>query len=65
MPFTIRLENGKYEIVMTDDCHVYATRHGENWRDFTGDKMMCLLVEHVRTLESDLEILRHRFKFGD
>lgn len=44
------LDNGKY-IVTMEDNKVTATRHGEPWRDLTGDN----LVFHLLVLVADLE----------
>jgi hypothetical protein len=44
------LDNGKYVVTMKDN-KVTATRHGEPWRDLTGDN----LVFHLLMLVADLE----------
>ncbi len=44
MTKSITLENGKYGIYLYDDGTVKVQRYREDWRDFTGDKFVCLLV---------------------
>lgn len=39
------LDDGKYTLLYNDDTYVItATRYGSPWRDFTGDKLMHLVV---------------------
>ena len=42
---TLKLEDGKYEIRRHDDGHMDALRHGEPWRDLTGDKLVGALFD--------------------
>lgn len=47
---TVTLDNGKYKIV-NDNGVVKAYRHGEEWRDLTGDGLILALLNKVETLE--------------
>ena len=44
---TLSLEDGKY-VLTFDAGKLTATRHGEPWRDLSGDKLVYLLFEHAR-----------------
>lgn len=46
----ISLEDGKYVLTL-EDHKLTATRHGEPWQDFTGNKMMYLLVSRLLAAE--------------
>lgn len=46
----ISLEDGKYVLTL-EDHKLTATRHGEPWQDFTGNKMMYLLVTRLLAAE--------------
>lgn len=45
--------DGKYEVVQEASGALYANRHGERWRDLTGDNL-------VGSLAHDLEEARDR-----
>lgn len=47
----VSLEGGKYEVTY-DLGIIRATRHGEPWRDLTGDKLVGALVDRIEELES-------------
>lgn len=55
----IDLENGKYTYVF-DKSHQYALRHGEPWKDLTGDKFVyCLAAELEEAREQHAAIAAH------
>jgi len=45
--------NGKYEIIITKDSHMYAKRYGEMWRDLTGDNLILALIDRIAALEGE------------
>lgn len=46
----IDLENGKYT-VQEDNGKITVLRHGEVWRDETGDSLILALIQRIQTLE--------------
>lgn len=50
---TVTLGDGKYVLTL-DEFRVTSTRNGEPWQDFTGSKVMYLLVQRVLDLEDAL-----------
>lgn len=53
MEMNLKLDNGKYEIIMKDN-QILATRHGEWWRDLTGDNLIYFMMCHIADLEDAL-----------
>lgn len=50
--YEINLDNGKYRVIEDLNNGVFkALRHGEEWRDLTGDKLILSLVNEVERLE--------------
>ena len=48
----ISLDNGKYVIKFNEKTGVFvADRHGEEWRDLTGDGMVLALCQRIFKLE--------------
>lgn len=47
----IVLEGGKYTVVR-DGGNMHALRHGEPWRDLTGDKLVGALCARIDELEA-------------
>jgi hypothetical protein len=48
MAIRLELEGGKYTIVQEDKPHqFYALRHGEKWRDLTGDGLVLALCQQL------------------
>lgn len=47
----ITLEQGKYTIEHIDGVGLQVRRHGEPWRDLTGDKLVLALVQRIEALE--------------
>lgn len=55
------LEDGKYEFVMREsDGVLLCRRHGQEWREFVGDKAVTALFQRCRELEAGL-----RHELGD
>jgi hypothetical protein len=46
----ITLEGGKYTVELAPDGRLRALRHGKEWRDLTGDKLVLALVHEVERL---------------
>lgn len=44
---TLKLEDGKYEIRRHDNGSMDALRHGEPWRDLTGDKLIGAMFDEI------------------
>ena len=68
----IAFDNCKYVVVMTSHPHPHphpytfaAYRHGEVWRDFTGDKFMGEMFERIKDLEAlappTNDVIREKF----
>ena len=55
MKESIKLEDGKYEIVTVDNCAngFYALRHGEKWRDLCGDSLVLACFYTIKKLEEE------------
>jgi hypothetical protein len=51
------LEGGKYAICRTES-EIYALRHGERWRDLTGDKLVVSMLAEIGELRELLERFR-------
>lgn len=49
---TIQFDDGKYAIHHEDGLSIRATRHGEPWRDFTGDKLIYWMVIELERLRA-------------
>lgn len=52
---TINLGDGKYTIQHEDGANLRALRHGEPWRELTGDGMVLALVQRIEELEANTE----------
>lgn len=54
--YNVSVENGKYNVVLTQDYHVKYLRHGEEWvNNPPGSKMMIALMDKVERLENGLK----------
>ena len=51
--YTLKLEDGKYEVVLDDvNFTVFEVlRYGEPWRNLVGDKFIYSLISKIRELE--------------
>ena len=52
MDIQIKLDNGKYEYLFEGNGYQCVFRHGELWRDLTGDGFTLSMAQHVETLEA-------------
>ncbi len=59
----IKLAGGKYELVVPDGGGMHALRHGEAWRDLTGDNLIFELAWEITGRATQLariaEIIEH------
>lgn len=53
MKTRVVLENGKYEVVIENGA-MKALRHGEEWRNLAGDKLIFAMVCKIEDLQGDL-----------
>lgn len=51
----IELDNNKYTVIRTDTGLIYAERHGEYWRDLTGDNLIFFMIEEILKLRSIID----------
>ncbi len=54
MGMRIELDGGKYTAIFEDNGQMKALRHGEPWRDITGDNLTYFLMCEVEKLRDDL-----------
>ena len=54
MPQSIveNFDNGKYTVVFPPNGGLHALRHGEAWRDLTGDGMVLAMLQEVQRLRA-------------
>lgn len=58
----IILDQGKYTIVFDEEtATLKALRHGEDWQDLTGNKLVLALFHEIETLRSAFEAASVRF----
>ena len=55
---TLRLLDGKYELVVKKNGGMEALRNGEPWRDLAGDNLVYGLFAHIQELEQALKVAR-------
>ena len=50
----IQLENGKYTLIngLNKGGRLVALRHGEEWRDLSGDKLILAMYHRIEELEA-------------
>lgn len=46
--WSISLDGGAYEVIFDSDGRVLAKRHGQEWRDVTGDALIAALAREAR-----------------
>lgn len=51
MNMALSLDNGKY-VITAKENQIKATRHGEPWRDLTGDNLIFFLLTHIAELQA-------------
>jgi len=57
MKETIKLDNGKYEVILDQDgskFNFHALRYGEQWRDLIGDNLILAMFYKIQDLENKL-----------
>jgi hypothetical protein len=52
--FSISLHEGKYKVSHTNGTNFHALRHGQPWRDLTGDGLLLAMVQRIEELENRL-----------
>lgn len=52
---TISLENGKYTYSFLHNGVQLCYRHGEPWRDLTGDNLVLAMAQKIKELEMEVE----------
>lgn len=55
---TVHILDDKYAIKHEDGLNIRATRYGEPWREFIGDKLMYMLVTRFAKLEEENRKMR-------
>lgn len=59
----MRLCSGKYEFYVDRDNHaLFCKRHGQDWRDFVGDKAVRALFDYAEELEKRIESLEEQIE---
>jgi len=51
----IELAGGKYTVIQYDNHTMEALRHGESWRDLTGDNLVYYMMQKILDLQKQLE----------
>ncbi len=46
----VKLDDGKYQVLMGQDHRLKALRNGEDWRDLCGDNLVYFLASEVQKL---------------
>jgi len=47
---------GEYHYTLTKDYQQLITRHGESWRDETGDNLIYAMAQRINDLEEELSL---------
>lgn len=61
MNWSVSVDNGKYEVDYIDG-KLTAYRHGEPWRDCTGDNLVYWLAVELAEAREELEELKYRLE---
>ncbi|WP_394941193.1 hypothetical protein [Psychromicrobium sp. YIM B11713] len=51
---TVVIGNGKYAVTGIETGRLEALRHGEPWRELTGDKLVLCLTQEIQELREKL-----------
>jgi len=51
----LELADGKYTVILHDNYSLEALRHGEPWRDLTGDNLVYFMMQKILDLQKQLE----------
>jgi hypothetical protein len=46
----IELDHGKYTVIHNDGMNLHALRHGEAWRDLSGDGLILAMAQEIEAL---------------
>ena len=52
MVTSVKVGDGKYEVLHENGAGLHALRYGKPWRDLTGDGLVLALVQRIEELES-------------
>ena len=68
----VTVADGKYRYVQKSGEPTVVLRHGEPWRDVTGDGLICALAHEVQSLRDEIfefrqaiDLLHDELRFGD
>lgn len=61
----VALDGGKYEVVQEAGGKAYALRHGEHWRDLTGDKLVLSLAYDLVEARERIANLEEQVAYQD
>ena len=53
----IVLEDGKYTVLHENGTNLRALRHGEPWRELTGDGLVLAMAQRIEELEAQLQAI--------
>lgn len=56
----IKLDNGKYEFIVNNNGTMKCLRHGEEWRDLTGDGMVLAMAYEIERLRDELVLAEEK-----
>ena len=52
------IELGRYTVTHDNGLHLRALRHGEYWRDLTGDSLILAMAQRIEDLELKITVLK-------
>lgn len=55
-PTTVTVDDGKYEVIIEAEGGIKVLRHGEEWRDCTGDNLVYWLAVELAEAKLKLNI---------
>lgn len=58
----IKLDNGKYTIIQKENGSLEALRHGERWRDLTGDNLIFYMAHTIEEQQELIWLLANAIK---
>jgi ubiquinone biosynthesis protein UbiJ len=59
----VTIYDGKYTVIQDERGRLRALRHGEEWRDCTGDELILALAQEVEDLRKRVEDLHQTVVF--
>lgn len=54
----INLCDGKYTVIHSNGTDFHALRHGDRWRELTGDGFVLALVQEIESLQEEVASLK-------